>query len=133
MSLLGSSVEGSQKMPLPKIDTKTLNGIRELLDEVHRAHGFEQVESAIGRAVTAIESVPDNLRVPALNKAVGKGIRRFRAAATVIARCTQVPQIDEWIVAALRDPDRDQRDWMVQVIGNQRLVRFAPEINRVIR
>src|SRR5262245_23874580 len=116
-----------------KIDPETLTRFRKMLNEVHRATGLDQVLSATSKAKAAIEGLPEDLRLPVLRKAAGKGIRLWRAMASVLARCAQTPQVDEWIAAALRDSDTERRDWMIQVIGNQRLVRFAPEINRIVQ
>lgn len=120
-------------MPSAKFVPEIVNRIREVLDEVHHAAGRDQVQSTISKARAEIEGLPEELRIPVLQKALGKGIRRWRAAASVLGRCTQGSHIDNWIATALKDSDREHRDWMIQIVGNQRLVRFAPEINRIIR
>ena len=114
------------------IDPTDVNRLRQLLDDVDRAKSGLAFQAAMNLAIDAIEGLAGQAQVPLLQKAIGKGIRRFRSAASVLGRCRQAPQIDEWIIAALSDPDAERRDWMVQVIGKERLVRFAPQINRII-
>lgn len=119
-------------MSKTKVDPTEVTRVRSLLGEVHHATGLDNVQSAINNARTAIERLPAESQLPVLQKAIGKGIRQWRAAATVMGRCGQSPQVDEWITAALNDPEGERREWIVQVIGNERLVRFAPHINRII-
>jgi hypothetical protein len=109
-------------MPSANIDPKTVKRFREMLDEVQRARGLDGVRSARSKAQAAIERLPKDLRLSVLQKAVGKGIRRWRAAASVLARCKQSPQVDEWIASALRDADTERREYMIQVIGHEGLV-----------
>ena len=118
--------------PSAKIDSETVKRLRDMLDDVHRARGLDQLLSAKNKTKAAIEGLPENLRLSVLQKATGSGIRRWRDLASVLARCAPSPQIDEWIAAALRDTDTERRDWMIQVVGIERLVRFALEINRII-
>lgn len=120
-------------MPAAKVDPAEVTRLRGLLDDVHKAAGLEKVRSAINNAKTALEGLPAESQLPLLQKATGAGIRRWRAAASVMGRCSQSPQVDEWIIAALGNPDGERREWIVQVIGAERLRRFAPEIDRIIR
>jgi hypothetical protein len=119
-------------MPAAKIDPTDVNRIRQLLDDVSRAKSGLAYQSAMKVATGAIEGLPPEAQLPILQKAMGKGIRRFRSAASALARCKQNAHIDEWITAAFEDQDAERRIWIVQVIGLERLTRFAPQVNRMI-
>ena len=110
-------------------------GLRAAFDELHKYQtGPSKLKaSPIEHAKKLFESVPDDLQSQVLDKAVGTGIRRFRAAASVLALCKSSENVDRWIRASLTHSDPERRGYMVQVVGEENLVRFADEINEIIK
>ncbi len=109
-------------------------GLRSGLDELHKYQSQPQTPDAnpLADVKALFESIPADLQAGVLEKAIGKGIRRFRAAASLLAECQQSERVDNWITASLTHPDTDRRNWMIQIVGNNKLVRFAEFIARIV-
>ena len=78
------------------------------------------------------ESIPPELQPKILAQAVGKGIRRFQAAANLVADCEPSQCVDQFIRAGLSHQDEKFRGCMVQTVGVCELSRFAPELAKII-
>lgn len=109
-------------------------GLRAGLNELHKYQSRPPTPDAnpLASVKALFESIPADLQACVLDKAIGKGIRRFRAAASMIAACEQSECVDNWITASLIHRDTERRDWMIQIVGNQELVRFAVSIAHII-
>jgi|GEM_PF-3156647 HEAT repeat protein len=109
-------------------------GLRSGLDELHKYQSRPPTPDAnpLADVKALFESIPADLQASVLDKAIGKGIRRFRAAASLLAECQQTERVDNWITASLTHPDTERRDWMIQIVGNNKLVRFAECIARTV-
>lgn len=109
--------------------------LRAGLDELHKyqTRPSNQKSSSINRLKNLFESIPADLQRRVLDKATGNSIRRFRAAASLMAECRTSECVDAWISANLTHRESERRDCMIQIVGNQKLVRFAEEIVHAIQ
>ena len=109
-------------------------GLRTALDELHRCQSRPPTPDAnpLADVKALFESIPAELQASVLDKAIGEGIRRFRAAASMIAVCQPSECVDDWITTSLQHPDTERRAWMIQIVGDQKLLRFARHIAQII-
>ena len=133
---LGDPRRYASQILMSQSSTKTdyVTGLRTGLDELHKYQSRPPTPDAnpLSDVKALFESVPADLQASVLDKAIGKGIRRFRAAASMVAACEQSDCVDNWIAANLTHREDERRDWMIQIVANQRLVRFAKSITHII-
>lgn len=86
------------------------------------------------KACDYLKSIPSELRGFVLGLAVGKGKKRFQAAAWLAASCAtdESAGLDDWIAAGLTHSDEAWSGGIIQVVGQSKLKRFAPIIAQII-
>src|SRR5262245_32261420 len=65
----------------------------------------------------------------ALDRAVGRSVRRKRAAAELLAELADLPEVAERFENWLRDADLAWRAEVIALVGEKKLDRFAPLLN----
>jgi HEAT repeat protein len=70
--------------------------------------------------------------VRVIDKAVGKSKKRRKKSIYVLCSMTDVPEAVKRIEAAICDPDRNIRSWVIQAIGEKKWERFAEPLNAIM-
>jgi HEAT repeat protein len=65
----------------------------------------------------------------ALDRAVGRSVRRKRAAANLLTELTDLPEVADRFTAWLTDPDLAWRAEVIVLVGQRGLSQFAPLLN----
>lgn len=118
-----------------KAISRSATELKLVFDELHLSSTRPPANDSTSRldaAVAIFESIPTDSQLAVLSKAIGKGIRLFRVAATVLAACKPSENVDNWITNSLRNVDSERRNWMIQIVGNEKLTRFAPIIAQLV-
>ncbi|WP_425618818.1 HEAT repeat domain-containing protein [Anatilimnocola sp. NA78] len=114
-------------------DKSYIVALQEVLNDLSKTFNRPRDPALYTKARSYFHSIPDDIRATVLDKAVGKSIKRFQVAAWLVVECDPpLPSVDEWIVAGLNDEDAKRHSWMIQVVGNAKLTRFAEAIAKII-
>jgi HEAT repeat protein len=104
------------------------NYFRKLLERMVQARGRYR-KGFLARAAQRVRAFGAAPWLLALDRAIGRGLNRKRAALDLLAELTDLPQVAERFNTWLRDPDSEWRAEVIEFIGDKGLRQFAPALN----
>lgn len=111
-----------------KPDPLLVNDFKAILGPVVAAGGWPD-RRLVARQARRARRLRRDGWLAALDRAVGKSVRRKRAAAEVLAGLADLPEVAARFECWLRDDDLAWRAEMIDLVGRRGLARFAPLLN----
>lgn len=97
--------------------------------EAMTAHYRRYPKGLLDRKARQVRRLWSENWLDALDRAVGRSLRRKRAAADLLAKLTEFPEVQDRFASWLMDEDPAWRAEMIEFVGQEGLHEFAPLLN----
>ncbi|MGH7130029.1 MAG: HEAT repeat domain-containing protein [Planctomycetaceae bacterium] len=114
--------------------TALVTRLRALLDRLVESREMpkNEMQAVADEVAAAARALPREGLLEALDKAIGRSQRRRREAVYLLTEWQDLPAAAEKLGQWLYEPDETWRRWLVQVVGENGMDRYCPQLAEII-